>query len=218
MSQATLIPPGAELPPPALTSDGVFTGLPDGEEDGIVTTHALQTIRASAADLYTLWHDVTLFPRWQEHVVSVTPAGGNRTHWVMGNPEESDGKRVEFDSELTEDVPGKRIAWRSISDNVTQTGSVHFEEAPSGRGTLVTLIQKFKIPGGALGNAGAAVGKRSPARTVKENLRHFKELAETGEIPSVKGQPHGPRGVIGGIKEWMYGETNPTPPGTSDLA
>jgi hypothetical protein len=53
---------------------------------------------------------------------------------------------------------------------------------------------------------------------VKENLRHFKELAETGEIPSVKGQPHGPRGVIGGIKEWMYGETNPTPPGTSDLA
>jgi hypothetical protein len=79
---------------------------------------------------------------------------------------------------------------------------------------LVTLQQEFKVPGGSLGNAAAAAAKRSPAQTIKENLRHFKQLAETGEIPSVKGQPHGPRGVVGGIKEWMYGETRPTPPGT----
>jgi hypothetical protein len=40
-------------------------------------------------------------------------------------------------------------------------------------------------------------------------------MAEAGEVPSVKNQPHGPRGVVGKVKEWMYGETNPTPPGTS---
>ena len=51
-----------------------------------------------------------------------------------------------------------------------------------------------------------------------EDLRHFKELAESGEIPTVEGQPHGPRGVIGNIKRWMYGETNPTPEGTQSEA
>jgi hypothetical protein len=66
----------------------------------------------------------------------------------------------------------------------------------------------------ALANAAASTAKRGPKQTVIEDLRHFKELAETGEIPTVKGQPHGPRGLTGGIKEWMYGETNPTPPGT----
>ena len=207
-----------DLSSKSLIQNGTYAPLPDSEEDGYVTSHAVQTIRADAQSLYELWHNVTLFPRWQENVVSVTPLDGKRTHWVIGNPEDQDGKRIEFDSELIEDVPGRKIAWHSISDNVTQTGAVTFEESFAGRGTLVTLVQQLKVPGGALGNAAAAVAKRSPAQTVKENLRHFKEMAETGEIPSVKGQPHGPRGVIGGIKEWMYGETNPTPPGTSDLA
>jgi uncharacterized membrane protein len=195
---------------------GMYTPLPDGEQDGVVTAHAVQTIRADAEALYQLWRDVSLFPRWQEHVVSVTQTGDTTSHWVIGNPEDPKGKCVEFDSEITESVPGKRISWQSKSEDVDQSGTVTFEETHCGRGTLVTLVQRIKI--GKLANATAAVAERSPKQTVKENLRHFKQLAETGEIPSVKGQPHGPRGVIGGIKEWMYGETNPTPPGTSEAA
>jgi uncharacterized membrane protein len=195
---------------------GAYAPLPDGEHDGLVTAHAVQTIRAEQLALYNFWHDVSSIPLWQEHVVSVTPLTEHRSHWVMGNPEDAEGKRVEFDSEIYEDVPGSRIAWRSISGDVEQSGSVTFEPAVSGRGTLVTLIETIKVPFGALGNAAAAIAKRSPRQTVIENLRHFKQLAETGEIPSVKGQPHGPRGISGGFKEWLYGETNPTPPGVSE--
>jgi uncharacterized membrane protein len=193
-----------------------YTPLPDSTKDGVVTTSAVQTIQGEAAQLYALWSDVTLFPRWQEHVVSVTPTSPTTSHWVMGNPEDEDGKRIEFDSEITEDVPGQKISWRSISGDVHQSGTVTFVPTLSDRGTLVTLTQSFKVPGGALGNAVAATVKRSPKQTVIEDLRHFKQIVEAGEIPSVKGQPHGPRGISGGIKEWMYGETNPTPPGTSE--
>jgi uncharacterized membrane protein len=205
----------AVLEPKQQVQGGVFTPLPDGEKDGIVETHAFQTINADAESLYKLWHEVTLFPRWQENVVSVTPTGAKTTHWVMGNPEDPDGKRMEFDSEIAIDLPGKQIGWHSIGGDVVQSGIVTFEPLGNGRGTLVSLQQRLKVPGGALGNAAAAVAKRSPAQTVKENLRHFKQMAEAGEIPSVEGQPHGPRGVSGGIKEFLYGETNPTPPGTS---
>ena len=194
----------------------MYAPLPEGIKDGRVTAHAVQTINAGAEELYKVWSDVSSFPRWQEHVISVTPTSDKTSHWVIGNPEEKDGKRVEFDSEITEDIQGEKIAWKSISPEVEQYGSVMFEEAASGRGTLVTLIQTVKVPAGRAGNAVAALASRSPAQTVKENLRHFKEMAESGEVPSVAGQPHGPRGVVGGLKEWMYGETNPTPPGTSD--
>lgn len=193
---------------------GTYTPLPDGEHDGVLSAHAVQTIRRDAEELYQLWRDVSQFPLWQEHVVSVTPVSETTSHWVVGNPEDEDGKRLEFDSEITEDVPGKRISWQSIGGEVEQSGSVTFAETHSGRGTLVTLVQRFKI--GKLANVAASVAERGPKQTVKENLRHFKELAETGEIPSVKGQPHGPRGISGGIKEWMYGENNPTPPGTNE--
>lgn len=194
----------------------VYAPLPEGQKDGFVTAHAVQTINAGADELYKVWSDVSRFPRWQEHVVSVTQTGEKTSHWVIGNPEETDGKRVEFDSELTEDVPGQKLAWKSTSPDVEQSGSVTFEKAASGRGTLVTLVQTVKVPAGRVGNAIASTVARGPAQTVKENLRHFKEMAEAGEIPSVAGQPHGPRGLSGGIKEWMYGETNPTPPGSSD--
>jgi len=195
-----------------------YVALPDSKEDGRVTAHAVQTILADPQTLYALWSNVAEFPRWQEHVVSVTPVSATLSHWVMGNPEDEDGKRIEFDSRITEDVPGKRIAWESISEKVDQSGIVMFEASPVGRGTVVTLVQTVKVPLGVVGDAAAAVAKRGPKQTVIEDLRHFKQMAEAGEIPSVAGQPHGPRGVMGGIKEWLYGETNPTPPGTSSEA
>lgn len=195
-----------------------YAPLPDKKENGRVTAHAVQTILVEPQALYDLWRNVDALPLWQEHVVSVIPQGTMRSHWITGNPEDENGKRIEFDSEITEDIPGRKIAWQSISPDVEQAGVVTFEPTTSGRGTLVTLIQTMKIPGGALTNAAAAIAERSPKQTVIEDLRHFKELAETGEIPSVKGQPHGPRGVSGGIKEWLYGEKNPTPPGTSSEA
>lgn len=194
-----------------------YAPLPKSKKDGYVTAHAVQTILADPQTLYKLWSDVASIPLWQEHVVSVTPKSDRLSHWVMGNPEDPDGKRIEFDSEEVDSTPGSRIAWRSVAGDVEQTGEVNFTPIQKGEfsGTRVTLIQTVKVPGGLVGNAAAAVAKRSPEQTVVENLRHFKELVESGEIPSVKGQPHGPRGVTGHVKEWALGENNPTPPGTS---
>lgn len=195
-----------------------YAPLPQKKKDGYVYAHAIQTILADPQTLYQLWSDVSSIPRWQEYVVSVTPRSEKLSHWVMGNPDDPDGKRIEFDSEITESIPGKRIAWQSVTPEVEQSGEVNFVPVEKGEfsGTRVTLMQTMKIPGGSLGNAVAATAKRSPEQTVIENLRHFKELVESGEIPSVEGQPHGPRGVTGGLKEWLAGENNPTPPGTSD--
>ncbi len=200
----------------AARNGSTFTPAPEKDDDGRLIATSIQTIQATPDQLYKLWSDLSLFPRWQEHVVSVTPVSASVSHWVTGNPEDPDGKRIEFDSKIVEDVPGQKIAWQSIIDDVDLAGSVTFVEAASGRGTLVTLKQAFKVPFGDFGSGLAATVKRSPKQTVIEDLRHFKQLAETGEIPSVKGQPHGPRGLSGGIKEWMYGESNPTPPGTSE--
>ena len=199
-------------------SGSQYTPMVNKTIDGVVHAHSIQTIHADPEDLYKLWSDVSLIPRWQEHVVSCTPISEGLSHWVMGDPEDADGKRIEFDSQIVENEPGKKLAWKSITEGVEQAGSVSFSKHPAGRGSIVLLQQVFKVPGGKLGNAAAAVVERSPTQTVIEDLRHFKELAEAGEIPSVKGQPHGPRGVSGSIKKWMYGETNSTPPGTSDAA
>ncbi len=195
-----------------------YVPLPEKKQDSIITAHAVQTILAAPEQLYRLWRETSLIPRWQERVVSVVALDKTLSHWVLGNPEDENGERIEFDCEIVEDIPGAGLSWQSTAEDVEQSGSVTFVASPSGRGSVVTLLQRMKAPGSGLSTAIVGAATRSPEQLVIENLRHFKQLAETGEIPSVKGQPHGPRGISGGFKEWLYGESNPTPPGTTDQA
>lgn len=198
--------------PEAKQTGEEYHPLPKGREDDWLQATTRQTIQVEAETLYQLWKNQAGFPLWQEKVISVTPTEEGKSHWVMGDPDDPDGKRVEFDSQITEDVPGQKIAWKSIAGDVDQAGSVVFKPRKDGRGTVVTLEQQFKI--GKIANAAASVAKRGPEQTVIEDLRHFKQLAEAGEIPSAVGNPHGPRGLSGGVKSWIYGENNTTPPGT----
>ena len=203
--------------PAAAGRGAIFSPLPQDTQDGRMRSHTIQTIGADAQTLYELWKDVTAAPRWMEYVVSAEPKSERVTRWVLGNPEEPNGKRLEYDTEIVEDIPGEKISWRSMDSSIKEAGEVLFQPAPGGRGTVVVLQEAANIPGGSMGIAAAAVAKRSPRQIVIEDLRHFKQLAETGEIPTISRNPHGPRGFVGSLKERLYGENNPTPPGTSVL-
>ncbi len=194
VASAGVIEDGRYLPPPA-----------DGKGQTWVRTSAL--IQSSPHECYTLWRDLPGIPRWQEQVKEVRQTGDNTSHWVM----EVNGKTTEWESEILADEPGKRIAWRSINGSPQNAGEVVFEAAPGGRGTLVTVLQEFGF--GKVTAATATVLSRNPKQAVIENLRHFKALIETGEIPTTKGQSHGPRGVSGKLKGSLYGEHIETPTG-----
>ena len=194
-----------------------FTPLPQDVKDGVMRAHTLQTIRADRQTLYKLWRDVTMAPKFQEYVISVEPKTATRSTWTFGDPEDPKAKRLSYDTEVYEDIPGEKIAWRAVDSPFEEQGEVHFEDAPGGRGTRVTLIENMMTPGGRLTLAMASLARRSPRQVVIEDLRHFKELVESGEIPTVVDNPHGPRSFSGSVKARLYGENNPTPPGTSVL-
>jgi uncharacterized membrane protein len=194
-----------------------FKPLPQDVENSKVRAHTLQTIRTDRQTAYRLWRDVTNAPKFMEYVVAVEPKTETRSTWTFGDPEDPDAKRISYDTEVYEDVPGEKIAWRSVDSPAEESGEILFEDAPGGRGTRVTLLENVTVPGGRLTIAAAALSKRTPRQIVIEDLRHFKELVESGEIPSVVDNPHGPRGFSGSVKQRLYGENNPTPPGTSVL-
>ena len=191
--------------------DGRYLPPPE-DKDGKLWVRTSALIQRDPDELYALWRDAERVPTWQEQITQVLVTGDRTSHWVM----ESDGKTIEWDSEILADEPGKRIAWRSIGGDSDNAGEVVFEEAPGGRGTSVTVLQEFRM--GKLASAWETFVGRNPKQAVIENLRHFKALAETGEIPRVQGQPHGDRGLIGKAKASTYGETIPLPPGSNRLA
>jgi uncharacterized membrane protein len=142
----------------------------------------------------------------------VRATGPNTYHWVMRD--EPGEKILEWDFEILADEPERRIAWRSLSGEPESAGEVIFEPAPGGRGTMVTVLEQFRM--GRMARTWEAITGRDPKQSVIENLRHFKAMAETGEIPRTEPQPHGERGVVAGMKRSAYGEKIATPPGESE--
>ncbi len=210
MSEMLKEKPNAEELPrtagPGVIRDGRYMPAP-ADGDGKMWVRTTMLVNADSQDLYGVWHNVEAVPLWQEEIASVVRTGPTTSHWVM----ESGSGNIEWDSEIVADEPGKRIAWKSIGGDSENAGEVVFEEAPGGRGTMVTVLQEYRMS--KLASAWETLRGRNPRQAVIENLRHFKALVETGEIPRTQGQPHGPRGTIGGIKESAYGENVATPPG-----
>jgi uncharacterized membrane protein len=181
---------------------------PPEDGDGKLWVRTSVLVQSDAEGLYRLWRNVENAPAWQDQIAEVRRTGEKTSHWVMRSRE----KDIEWDSEILADEPGKRIAWRSIGGESDNAGEVIFENAPGGRGTVVTVLQEFRM--GKLASAWQTLVARNPKPAVIENLRHFKALAETGEIPRTEPQPHGDRGTTGELKKSLYGEKIPVPQGT----
>ena len=92
--------------------------------------------------------------------------------------------RVEWDSELVNDLPNELIAWKTIGQpDVAHAGSVHFTELDDG--TDVRLVMDYEPAGGRLAAAAALVMGESPDQRVRRALDQLKTLFETGYAPLV---------------------------------
>jgi uncharacterized membrane protein len=161
------------------------------DERGI-RIHATITINANADDLYRFWRNFENLPHVLGHLKSVATLGDGRTHWVADAPA---GRTAEWIAETTEDVPSRRIAWKSAADaDVVHSGSVEFRPTGGKRGTVLDVDMRYDPPGGALGAAFAFLFGKEPGQQVREDLRRYKAFVETGEVPTTRGQSSARRG------------------------
>jgi uncharacterized membrane protein len=206
--------PYAEQLPQSTGGSIILNGryvTPPEAKDGKLWVRTSALVQSDPLALYELWHNIEFAPMWQEHIVEVVKTGEKTSRWSMKTSNDADAKVISWDSEILADEPGVRIAWRSIGGDSDNAGEVIFEPAVGDRGTVVTVLQEFRM--GKLASVWETLVGRNPKQAVVENLRHFKALAETGEIPRTQRDPHGERGLIGDTKSSMYGETVPTPTG-----
>lgn len=152
--------------------------------------HAVSTvtINRSPPEVYRAWKNYEQLPRFMAHLESVEPAGPERWRWSARAP---GGKRLEWDAEIVVDQPERLIAWRSIDGDVTNAGSVRFKPAPGDRGTEVTVELAYRSPGGRAGIAAASLLGAAPKQAIRDDLRRFKQVLETGEVLRTDAVPEG---------------------------
>lgn len=165
-------------------SDGVATDAPhwtlDKSSERALFGKSV-SINRSRDELYTAWQ-VERFPEFMENVVAVEPLGDGVSRWTIKGPA---GREVTLVNRITRSVPGESISWQSEpSSDIANSGEVRFSEAPTGRGTYVSLILAYDPPGGKLGRLGAKLLQREPEIQARRDLYRFKQLMETGEVTS----------------------------------
>lgn len=135
------------------------------------------TINKDPMTVYEHWRDFSKLPRFMSYVESVEVRTARRSHWVIRTPL---GVRVGWDAEITQDVAGECIAWRTLPNaKVPHRGSILFRRAPDGRRTEVVVEIEAPPVTGAVGQA---IGKLLAGPQIEGDLRRFKQVLETGGV------------------------------------
>jgi len=141
------------------------------------------------AEVYRFWRNFENLPQFMNHLESVSTREAGVTHWQAKGPA---GLSVAWDARIINEIDNKVIGWQSLDGSTISTaGSVNFDEDP--HGTRVTVHLQYQPPAGRVGAAVARLFGEEPNQTIREDLRRFKRLLETGEIPTIEGQSSGRR-------------------------
>lgn len=123
--------------------------------------------------VYNQWTQFETFPVFMQGVTEVRQVDDTHLHWkaMLG------GKDVEWDAEITEQEPDRRISWKSTS-GAHNAGTVRFKRIGRDR-TVVRLVMAYETHGAyeSLGSAMGAVDAR-----VRHTLHDFKKFAESQAV------------------------------------
>jgi uncharacterized membrane protein len=152
---------------------------------------AATTVGKPRAEVFAYWRRLENLPAFMAHLDEVRVTGDRTSHWVASAPFD---RTVEWDAEITDEVPDEKIGWRSVGEaDVPNEGRVWFVPAPDGESTEVHVLLVFDMPGGELGKALARYFGEEPHQQLDDDLRRFKQVMETGEVVRSDGAPWGKR-------------------------
>jgi uncharacterized membrane protein len=162
---------------------------PDIERPTTPTISRSVTIDESADELYEAWRDPNVFSQVMGRFAEVTSTGEDTYHWTVQGPGD---REFSWETRTVESEPGEFIRWQTMDDaSVPNSGTVRFHAASGDRGTLVTLSLDFDPPGGTVGDRVLKRLDVVPETLAGLALGRFKSIVESGEAPTLEGNPSG---------------------------
>ncbi len=148
---------------------------------------ASMTIERPVGDIYEFWHNFENLPRVLRHIESIDSIDHNRSRWVARLPGDI---HLEWTARILEDRANELIAWKSVEgSDLYNEGYVTFRPIFDGEATELHVRILYRPPAGELGHQVGHFFERLQNQFIREDLRSFKQLLETGEMPTIIGQP-----------------------------
>jgi uncharacterized membrane protein len=128
-------------------------------------------VQVPVRQAYNQWTQFEEFPAFMEGIQSVQQLDDTHVHWVA----EIRGESREWTTEITEQQPDKKVAWKTIEGEVKNDGAVTFEQVAGGQ-TRVSVQMDVEGESAAENVAGGLLGVVKSQ--VRGDLKRFKQLIE----------------------------------------
>lgn len=126
-------------------------------------------LHVPASIAYEQWTQFEEFPKFMTGIKEVRQLDDAHLHWHA----QIGGRDEEWDAEITEQIPNKRIAWRNVS-GATNAGVVTFHRLSDDSSRV--MLQMSYEPDGVTETVGDALGVLR--RRVARDLEQFKQFIE----------------------------------------
>lgn len=126
-------------------------------------------VNAPIRTVYNQWTQFETFPQFMEGVEEIRQVTDTRSHWVT----EIAGIKREFDTEISEQHPDERVAWKSV-DGPDHAGVVTFHRIAED--TTKIMLQMDYSPEGFVETVGDKLG--IVKARAKGDLERFKKFIE----------------------------------------
>lgn len=137
------------------------------------------------SDVYAFWRKLENLPKFMQHLEEVKELDDKRSKWTAKIP--GGLGKVSWEAEIQQDISGEVISWCSLpGSTVDNAGEVRFKDVPEGNGTEVSINISYRLPAGDLGSFAAKLFNPAVEKMMREDVRTFKQLLETGVAPEKK--------------------------------
>lgn len=128
-------------------------------------------VQVPVRQAYNQWTQFEDFPKFMEGIQSVRQLDDTHVRWVA----EIHGESREWTTEITEQQPDKKVAWKTTDGEIKNDGFVSFEQVGE-RQTRVNVQMDVEGESTAENVAGDLLGVVK--RQVRGDLERFKQLIE----------------------------------------
>lgn len=147
------------------------------------------TVNKPRVEVYAFWRQLENLPLFMKHLESVVQDDDKYSRWsakIPGFP-----GSVNWKAEIVKEHEGSLLSWASLPDaDIVNAGKIEFRDARE-NGTEIHAVITYSAPLGKAGEAVARLLNPLFENMVKEDMRNFRRYIETGEIPTIEGQPYG---------------------------
>ncbi len=161
------------------------------------------TINKPREEVFRYWRNFENLPNFMRHLHEVEVLDEKRSSWTAKLP--GGVGKVSWEAVIDNEVENSLISWTSLpGSKIDNAGEMRFVDAPRNEGTEVHARISYRLPAGDVGSAAGKLFNPLVEKMIREDLRRFKSILETGEIAHAITESQD-RGLLGRITDKIQG-------------